>query len=457
MNNTTNRSRVLYIVIIAFIVGLAFMMAAFLMNGAKWTANQANQHIYTNGQLSSAGTIYDRNGKALVSTEDGKRVYNSDSTIRKATLHAIGDNSSFIETGAQYVYGSGLSGYSFLNGVYNLKKYNKGNDLYLTLDTDICKTAYNAMDGRKGTVAAYNYQTGEIICMVSTPSYDPENKPSNIDGNSKYEGVYINRFLRGLYTPGSIQKVVTAISAIENIPDIYSQTFKCDGGYNTGDGRVKCNGVHGKVSFEKALNCSCNSAFADIALQLGKDKLTATAEELGFNKTETLDKITISKSTFDISKAAKVDVGWAGIGQYTTQVSPYHMLTIMGAIANGGTAVKPYFVSHKMSPSGFKTTICETEKSSIVNLQPAVAQQLQKLLRSNVVNYYSDSRFPKLQMCGKTGTAEIDNGESHSWFLGYSQRTDLPYAIVCVVENSGSGLQAAGPVVNSVMQAIAKK
>ncbi|MBP9989755.1 MAG: penicillin-binding protein, partial [Ruminococcus sp.] len=318
MNNTTKRSRVLYIVIIAFLVGLTFMMFAFYVNGSKWTANQANQHIYKNGQLTSAGTIYDKNGTALVSTKDGKRVYNSDSTIRKATLHAVGDNSSFISTGVQYLYGSGLSGYNFLNGVYSLKKYDKGNDLYLTLDADICKTAYNAMDGRKGTVAAYNYRTGEIICMVSTPTYDPENKPDDIEGNSKYEGVYLNRFLSGQYTPGSIFKVVTAISALENIPDINTQTFNCDGTYETGDGKVECNGVHYDVNFEEALNNSCNSAFADIALQLGGQRLTETAEKLGFNKSMSIDKINITKSTLDVSKANRVDLGWAGIGQYTT-------------------------------------------------------------------------------------------------------------------------------------------
>lgn len=457
MNNTTNRSRVLYVVIVAFLVGLTVMMVTFYVNGAKWTANQANQHIYTNGQLTSAGTIYDVNGTALVSTKDGKRVYNDDATIRKATLHAVGDNSSFISTGVQYLYGSGLSGYNFVEGVYNLKKFDKGSDLVLTLDADICKTAYNAMDGRKGTVAAYNYKTGEIICMVSTPTYDPENKPSNIEGNSAYEGVYMNRFLSGRYTPGSIFKVVTAISALENIPDINSQTFHCDGGFNTGDGRVECNGVHYRVNFEQALNNSCNSAFSDIALQLGPQKLTETAEKLGFNKSQSIDKIELAESSFNVSNAAKVDLGWAGIGQYTTQVNPYHMLNLMGAIANNGTAIKPYFVSKKVSPSGLTINICKAQESSIIDLNPATAQKMQSLMRSNVVNHYYDSRFPNLQMAGKTGTAQVDNGESHSWFVGFSCRADLPYAIVCVVENSGYGLQAAGPVVNTVMQAIADK
>ncbi len=454
MNNTTRRAYVLYIVIIAFLVGLVYMFAEFYINGERWASNQVNRHIYVNGSLASAGAIYDCNGTVLVSSENGSRVYNSDSTIRKATLHAVGDNSSYISTGVQYVYSSKLSGYDFLNGVYNLKKYGKGNDFKLTLDSEVCKTAYNAMDGRKGTVAAYNYKTGEIICMVSTPAYDPENKPDNMDENDEYEGVYLNRFLSGLYTPGSTFKVVTAISALENIPDITTRTFDCSGEYATGDGTVICNGVHYEQSFEEALNNSCNSAFAQITLELGKEKITQTANELGFNTSEKMDKIGLATSKFDVSAADKVDLGWAGIGQYTTLVNPCHMLTLMGAIANSGKAIKPYFVSECVTPTGSVNKIGTTEESTKITLDANIANTLKKMMRSNVVNHYSDSTFPGLEMCGKTGTAELDTGESHSWFVGFSSREDMPIAIVCVVENSGSGLAAAGPVVNKVMQKI---
>lgn len=88
-----------------------------------------------------------------------------------------------------------------------------------------------------------------------------------------------------------------------------------------------------------------------------------------------------------------------------------------------------------------------------VNITPEIAAQMKKLLRSNVVNYYSDSTFPGLKMCGKTGTAEVEGG-SHAWFVGFSQREDAPYAVICVVEKSGSGLSVAGEVVNEVMQEV---
>ena len=454
MNNTTKRAYFLYIFILVFLVGLGAMTYSFVAHGGEWISNRVNRHIYTNGQIASAGTIYDCNGAALAYSEDGVRKYNEDSAIRKATLHTVGDTASYISTGVQSVYSSNLSGYDFVNGVYNLKKYNKGNDINLTIDAEICKKAYKAFNGRKGTIGVYNYKTGEIVCMVSCPTYDPNNKPDDIDTNPDYEGVYLNRFLSGQYTPGSTFKVITAISALENIPDIQSRTFTCTGEYQTGDGVVICNNVHGTVNFEKALNRSCNSAFAQIALALGKEKLMTTAGELGFNASEKINGISIAKSKFDVSTATLTDLGWAGIGQYTTMVNPCHMLTIMGAIANGGTAVKPYFVRDIVSPNGTVTTIGKTENSTTVSLDPTIADSVNQMMRSNVVNYYSDSTFPGLKMCGKSGTAQIDNGESHSWFVGYSQNEKTPYAVVCVVENAGSGLAAAGPVVNKVMQAV---
>lgn len=454
MNNTTKRAYVLYVFIAAFLAGLGFMVASFFLHGNEWASKQANLHVYSDGQLTNAGTVYDINGTALVYSRDGKRIFNDDSTIRKATLHAVGDKTAFISTGVQYFYSSQLSGYDFVNGVYNLKKYDRGSDVMLTLDAEVCKTAYNAMDGRKGTVGVYNYRTGEVICMVSTPSYDPNNKPSDIDSNSDYEGVYLNRFISGQYTPGSTFKIVTAVCALENIPDILSRTFECDGQYHAVDGDIICNDVHGTVTFEEALNQSCNSAFSQIAIELGPDKLTKTAEALGFNVKEKIGEISLSQSTFDVSKAAKVDLGWAGIGQYTTLVNPCQMLTLMGAIANGGNAVKPFFISKIITPSGRERKIGSAETSTTVKISPTTANTMKSLMRSNVVNYYGDSMFPDLQMCGKTGTAELDNGESHSCFVGFSQNPETPYAVVCVVENSGSGISAAGPVVNRVMQKV---
>lgn len=455
MNNATKRAYSLLVVIAGFFIGLAVLIYSFVMHGSSWATNKANQHLYSsNGSVATFGDVYDRDGESLAVTTDGRRHYSRDSAIRKATLHAVGDLNGYISTGVQYTYRSTLTGYSPINGIASIVQYGRGNDIHLTIDAQVCKKAYNAMNGRKGTVCVYNYRTGKIVCMISTPTYDPENKPTDINDNPIYEGVYLNRAVTGVYTPGSTFKVITAISALENIPDIESREYYCDGEYETGDGIVVCNDVHHKVTFRQALNHSCNSAFADVAIELGSEKLTATAKELGFNTKLNVDGIADpSESKLDVLKTTKVNLGWAGIGQYTTLVNPYHMMAIMGCIANGGQTVTPYLIDYIKTPQGIKKAT-KTVINENISISPAVANKMSVLLRSDITDYYGDSKFPGLQMCGKTGTAEIDDGVAHSWFVGFSQNSATPYAIACVVENGGSGLSAAAIVANTVMQAL---
>lgn len=458
MHNTVKRAFLLLFVVGIFIAGTVILGFSFFRNSEEWATHRANAHIYSGGQISAAGTIYDSEGEILAQTKDSERTYNPDSAVRKATLHAVGDTEGFMSTGVHALFESELTGYNIISGTYYLEKYGIGNDINLTLNADVCKTAYNALNGRKGTVGVYNYKTGEIVCMVSTPTYDPENKPDSDTMNSDaYKAAYINKFLSSSFTPGSTFKIVTSACAIENIPDIYTRTFDCDGEYEVGETAVICNGKHGKQSFEKALNNSCNSAFAEISIELGKTKLQKTAEKMGLTSSFEVDRVPLSKGTADLSKAVDIDMGWAGIGQYTITVNPCMMMTLMGAIANGGAATEPYYVGSITTPKGFSVYKAKTEYTKEISLNAGTAEKLSELLRSNVVNYYGDSSFPDLEMCGKTGTAEVgdDKTGDNAWFAGFSQRDDFPYAIVVLIEDSGSSArQSAIPVANKVLQSI---
>lgn len=451
MRNTTKRTYIIIFLILAFFVGLGIMIYSFVTNGGTWASNRANAHIYKNGELTVAGTIYDSDGEILVSTEGNKRKYNSNYNKRVSTLHVVGDSAGYIATGVQTLYRSNLIGYNFIDGIYKTLSSDEGVDIRLTIDADVCAEAYTAMAGKKGTVVVYNYETGQTVCMVSSPTYDPENKPTDIDTNTtgKYDGLYMNRAISGVFTPGSTFKVVTAICAIENIPDIYSRKFKCTGKKTFGSGDVICNGTHGTLTFERALNVSCNSVFAELANEVGKDKLTETVRALGFGKSVKISKAKTVRSTFDVSNSTKLDLGWAGIGQYTTLVNPCQMLMLMGAIANGGQAMTPYIVEESSEIVDSKNKV-----NTNIKLSADTADKVKKLLRSNVMNYYGDSKFPNLEMCGKTGSAEVSNGKSHAWFVGFSQKKNFPYAIVVCLENGGIGYNDAIPVANKVMQKV---
>uniref|UniRef100_UPI003FEDC8D9 penicillin-binding transpeptidase domain-containing protein n=1 Tax=Candidatus Fimivicinus sp. TaxID=3056640 RepID=UPI003FEDC8D9 len=459
MRITSKRALAIYALIGAFLIGVVFLIGGFVLNGETWALKRFNQHLFTGGSLTSAGTIYDTKGTILAQTKNGERVFNDSSRIRKATLHMVGDTAGYISTGIHTIFRSELTGYNLIDGVYRLKEDGEGNNITLTLNAQVCATALDALGDRKGTVGVYNYKTGEILCMVSSPTYDPERKPTDIDTDKmgKYDGIYLNRFLSGVYTPGSTFKTITAISAIDNIPDIFTQKFTCKGKMQTNGGVIYCNekNGHGTLTFEQALNKSCNVAFAQIALQLGAEKLTATAEQLGFNQAMQMDGINIAISKFDLSGADERGIGQAGLGQHTTLVNPYHMLTIMGAIANGGTPVTPYVVKSITTPGGLtlKKGSANTGKAY---LSSSAASKMVELMRSNTVHFYSDSRFPSgMQICGKTGTGEVGGDKApHAWFVGFSQNPATPYAFVVVVENGGSGYQQAIPIANKVLTAI---
>lgn len=460
MKSISRRALSLYLIILLFLAGCGLLFYNLVSNSSQWAMNRANQHLYSSGNLATAGDITDVNGNILATTKDGKRVYSENKNVRLATLHTVGDSAGFIASGIQTSFKDELTGYTLVDGVYNLKRYGKGNDIKLTLNSEVCAAAYKALGNKKGTVGVMNYKTGELVCVVSTPTYDINNKPEDIqtDSSGKYDGIYMNRFFSGLYTPGSTFKVITAACAIENIPDIYTRTFECEGKILIGEGYVICNGTHGKIDFETAMNESCNCVFAEIADELENEKLTLTAERLGFNtkKIKVSDKITCTKSKLDLSGAKALDIGWAGIGQYTTLINPCQMLTVISAIANGGVAINPYVVSEITNPEG---NVVFTEKTSEIGelFTTSVAQSLDNILRSNVENEYGDWRFPNLNMCGKTGTAEISDdrdAKPNALFVGYSQNEDTPFAIIVVVENTTSAIQSAVPVATAVMKEI---
>ena len=152
MNNTTKRAYVLYAVVALFFVGMGILIYSFIANGAQWATSKANRHLYSDGSISAAGSVYDANGEILAQTVDGKRKYNSDVTIRRSTLHTVGDLNGYIATGVQYTYRNTLTGYDFVDGISSIVSYGKGNDIHLTINSEICKTAYKALNGRKGAV-----------------------------------------------------------------------------------------------------------------------------------------------------------------------------------------------------------------------------------------------------------------------------------------------------------------
>ncbi len=442
MRTVNKRAWVILVYCVAVLLALALLFSSLVIHADDYAMNGVNAHLYRKRVLLNAGDIVDRNGDLLNGTRDEHRIYSDDPGVRKATLHLIGDPYGYISTGIQSSYRAELAGYSLVGGVP--RKDADKPELRLTVDAGLCDAARRALDGYPGAIMMYNYQTGEILCETSAPYYDPENVPDDLLTNGdEYDGVFINRALRGLYVPGSIFKIVTAAAAIENIPDIYDREFYCPGETDLDGGTVVCNGTHGTQSFREAFANSCNCAFCEIANELGEEIMTGTVRKLGLLDSVSIDRVDTSKGYFDVAGASDAELGWAGVGQHTTLINPAAMMMLAGAVANGGKAVTPYSVAET---SGAKTGYRQL-------MSAETAARLKEMMRNNVENHYGDFGAPSLEIGAKTGTAETgENSASHAWLCGFCASAEHPLAFICVMENAGSGIRRAGGAMSEVFE-----
>ena len=430
MKKVTTRSFAALILAALIVAGMGIYLFRLARDGGDWASFYANDSVYSGGVI-NRGAVTDRNGVLLAFSGESAFGYAESADVRRACLHAVGDMKGNIGTGALSAFRSKLIGYSILTGTTG-----EGGTVKLSIDADLNVAAYNALNGRRGAVLVYNYETGEILCMTSSRSYDP-NVGFDAD-DSDYEGVYINRAISASFVPGSVFKLVTLAAAIENIPDLFEQTFYCGGSLEVDGQRIKCSGTHGTLTVEQALAHSCNCAFAQIAQQLGGDTIAAYAEKYGFTSTHDLNGIETAAGSVE-SGENSADTAWEGIGQYNDLVVPYSLLRLMGAIANDGVVTEPSILAGKSNGS---ERIMEAE----------TARTLSELMSYNVEYNYGAGNYPGLSMHAKTGTAEFGDGTSHAWFAGFITNSDAPLAFVVLVEHGGGGYAVASPIANTVLQ-----
>lgn len=437
MKKIKRRAYSALLVAFCLLIGMGVYIYRFSTQSERWVTFSANQTVYADGKLIT-GTVTDRNGTVLSSVEGGRRVSADDPALQIATLHAVGDAAGNIGTGALSAFSDRLSGYSPVTGLSA-----DGVTVALSIDAELCAVAYDALAGRRGAVLVSDYTTGEIICMTSSPSYDPD---AGFDLNdSRFEGAYLNRCLSSTYPPGSVFKLVTMAAAIENIPDLPERRFTCAGSTVVDGNEIHCTGVHGEQTIEQALANSCNCAFAELALELGGKTLEKYADKFGFVGQLTLDGIYTAPGKFEAAEDGSAALAWSGIGQSTDLITPYAMLRYVSAIGNGGNLAEP--------------TLLAGEKVKTQKLLSAdTAKQLKAMMNYNVVYSYGTWNFPGLtKLCAKSGTAEVGDGTSHAWFTGFLDDPAHPYAFAVLVENAGGGARNAGPIANTVLQAAVQK
>ncbi len=442
MKQVKRRTLLVLLLVIALGAGIVLFCGEYIAQGASWAAFSANSHTYQNGHI-SRGTLLDRYGVTLYDAAED--AYAQDWGVRISTLHAVGDKPGNISTAAKTVYRDDMVGFNPLTGTTT-----GGNQVYLTIDSDLNALAYGYLAGYKGTVAIYNYKTGEVLCMMSAPAFDPQYVTEVKDGDKSMEGAYLNRALSATFTPGSVFKVVTAAAALEKLPDVKTRTFTCTGSVQIGDDTITCPRVHGEMDFYGAFAHSCNGVFAQLAVELGADTLEEYARKAGLLDSLTFSGVSTARGRYEKS-AKSWEVGWSGVGQYNDLICPGSLMVLMGAIANGGRPVLPRLLHRETTSLGLPLPT-EGKRLGDTTFQKKTVEALQEMLANNTAQVYGDM-FGGLKVCAKSGTAEVGSQvRPHSWFAGYLDDDEHPLAFVALVENGGSGQGTAGYIVSQVLQ-----
>lgn len=431
MKKMEGRAIICLALALVLILGMGLFSYRLVRDGSDWASFYANNHVYYEGQL-AVGSVYDRNDLLLLENTQEGPIYNDDWVVRNATLHVVGDPGQNISTAATYAFRSDIIGYNLITGTHG-SIFGKGRDLRLTIDAGVSEVAYEALGGRNGLVGVYNWRTGEIICMVSSPGFDPAyDVPEEPES-----GTFINKVISTASTPGSIFKLVTAACALEEIDGIEDWRFECTSKHEIEGEYITCEYSHGYQDLEDALANSCNCAFASLAVEMGPSVMSKAVKDFGLTKSYDINGIKTEAGSFNFD-TYKINQGWAGIGQFEDQVNPISMMVYVGAIAGGGEAAEPYM-------------LMDEEAGKVNLLDAGVAMRLGDMMRNNVLETYGDGNYPGLELHAKSGTAEGGDGEApDAWFCGYSG----DYAFIVCVENGGYGSSVAGPIANSVLQAL---
>ena len=502
---------IMTIFLFCFIALISYIAYFQVFKGPDIANESGNVRLWAKRNEILRGTIYDRNGNALTSSEkidetSQKRTYLYDNLF----VHPLGYiDQTYGLSGLEETYDDELSNYSSLrNGVSdfldtvhpkdfirnliadksetgslnfssNFKTFiddinfgtlvgqsdNKvGNGVITTLDMELQKVAYNALGDKKGSVVAINPKSGEILAMVSTPTFNPNDLDAEMEkanAGSGEDTPLINRAIDGVYPPGSVFKTVTLASALENISGIADRQFDDEGKITFDDGTELNNyayEVHGIIDLRRAYRVSSNVVFGTLGMELGNENLKKTAESFGFNSVIKGEGFIGTASEFPTLKEyEKGNMAQSGIGQGSVLSTPMQMALVTAAVANDGLLMKPKLVNSIVDKNGntVRNISSEEIRQAIPSDVAATVKEYMKYLVEN--NTHRWPAFEGTNAGGKTGTADYnlpDGSEAvpHGWFIAAAPMDDPQIAVAVIVENGESGAGSAAIIASQVVR-----
>lgn len=436
-----------------------------------------NNHSLAKEARTERGTISTYDGVVLaqsVPTEDGtfERVYPAGDLASQVVGYS---SARFGTSGIEQAYNDTLKGKeNFASWTDVLNSFagigGAGNDVALTLNSKIQQAAQDALSGETGACVVMDPDTGAVLAMASSPTYDAADfetviEQANADSSDTR---LINRAIHALYSPGSTFKIVSLATALEDGVADEDTVYDAPGSMEIGNADVVNfdGNSYGRLTLAQATELSANTAFGQLGVEMGADALVAGAEDFGFNKDIEFALTLYTSLMPDPDDMTEWETAWAAAGENVgenktashpspngPQATVLEMALVGSAIANDGTIMQPYLVDGIYNANGERSFTAQPTK-----LMQAVSETTAGRVRDVLVGVVNngtgtDAAIDGVQVAGKTGTAEKVDGND-SWFVGMAPADDPRVVVALIIEDGeeGVGAQKAQNVLKTALE-----
>lgn len=468
--NRLTRTVFLFTALFAVLIGNITYIQ--VIKASEYQDMPSNNHTINKARYIKRGSIITADGLTLAeSIQQADGTYARSYPNGNLAAHVVGYYSQQYGTmGIENTQNDTLTGSkdysSWQNALNSLAGISEpGNSVQLTIDSRIQRAAEQALAGRVGAIVALDPRSGAVLAWASAPTFDNTNIQAAIEAANASGGADTSMYDRAtlaLYTPGSTFKVLTLASALENGLATLDTTYDSPGRMEIGGADVVSIGErgHGTISLAKAFALSSNTVFGQVADGLGAEKLVATARAFGYGQQLGLDFTTAASVMPNPEEMTEWELAWAGAGQPVGQGhTPGPQATVMqnalmaATIANNGIAMNPYVVSQILAPDG---TVLKTTRGRSLGqaVSSGTAAQVKQAMLDVVQNGTgSAAAIAGVKVAGKTGTAETNNANANSTFVGFAPYDTPTVAIAVVIEQNAKGEESAAAVGGQVLRA----